>query len=232
MVKVVIFDDDRTFSIMLKKDLEVCGFNVMTRFTGIDGVDFIVKNVPDLILMSFDLPVISGYSIVKEIRRMNVTIPVIFFSSQNDVNEVVNCFEIGGNDYIRKPIELRELIVRMKNQLTDGKLKNLQIDELQQIRIGDICFDFISNTICEGDNVCHITKTQSLIVRCLLINKGQIVPFEKVAYECFGSEDFSVAMMNSLKVLVCKLRKNMCEKGIMNMRIETYRKKGMCLYVR
>jgi len=231
MVKVMIFDEDRTFSIMLKKDLEVCGFNVVTRFTGIDGVDFIVKNAPDLLLMNYDLPVVSGCSIVKEIRRLNVTTPVIFFSSQNDVNEVVNCFESGGNDYIRKPIELRELIVRMKNQLTDVKLKNLQVDEYQFIRVNDLCFDFISNTISKGDIICRVTKTQSLILRCLLINKGRIVDFESIARECFGYEEFTVAAMNSLKVLLCKLRKNLSKCGITDIRIETYRRKGMCLYI-
>lgn len=231
MVKVMIFDDDRTFSILLKKDLEVCGFYVMTRFDGKDGVDEILKNAPDLILTNCELPVTSGHVIVKEIRKLNVTTPVIFFSSQGDVNEAVKCFESGGNDYIRKPVELRELLARMKNQLAYLKLNDIQIDECQCVRINDTYFDFISNTVCEENKVCHITKTQSSILKALLAKKGQIVPFENILKECLGEEDFSVAAKNSLKVQLSKLRKNLNESGVKNVRVETYRKKGMCLYV-
>lgn len=231
MVKVMIFDDDRTFSIMLKKDLEVCGFYVIARFYGTDGVDLIVKNAPDLILINYELPDTPGHVMVSEIRKLNINTPVIFFSSQGDVNEAVKCFEAGGNDYIRKPVELRELLARMRNQLADLRLNNFQIEECQYVRINDICFDFISNTISEDGKVCRMTKAQSSIIKTLLAKKGQIVSFEDIVKGCFGDEDFSVAAMNSLKVLLCKLRKNLSESGVKGVRVETYRRKGMCLYV-
>lgn len=231
MVKVMIFDDDRTFSIILKKDLEVCGYSVVVRFTGVDAIDHILKNAPDLILINYNLPVVSGCEVVSEIRKMNVGTPVIFFSSENDANEVVNSFESGGNDYIRKPIELRELLARMKNQLPNVKLETLQEIDSEFVRIKNISFDFLSNNISQDGRVCQITKTQALIIKRLLTNKGQIVPFETIVNECLNSCEFTVDAMNSMKVILCKLRKNLENKGITGLRIETYRRKGICLYI-
>ena len=231
MVKVMIFDDDRTFSVILKKDLEVCGYNVIARFTGVDGVDLIVRNAPELILINSELPVVSGREIIREIRKLNITTPVVFFSSDGDVNEVVNCFEAGGNDYIRKPVELRELLVRMKNQLPEKKVQSLQVGENEYVQINGVRFDFISNCICENGGVCQMTKTQASIVKRLLQNKGQIVSFDVILNECLNSNGNNVDAMNSMKVILCKLRKNLEGKGIAGLRIETYRRKGICLYV-
>lgn len=231
MVKVMIFDDDRTFSVILKKDLEVCGYNVIARYTGVDGVDQIVRNAPDLILINSELPVVSGREIIREIRRLNVTTPVVFFSSDGDVNEVVDCFEAGGNDYIRKPVELRELLVRIKNQLPEKKFQSLQVSENEYVQINGVCFDFISNSICQNGKVCQMTKTQASMVRCLLKSKGQIVTFDVILNECLNSSGCDVDAMNSMKVILCKLRKNLEDKGISGLRIETYRRKGICLYI-
>jgi len=231
MVKVMIFDDDKSFSVLLKKDLEVCGYDVVTRFTGIDGLEQIVRNAPDLILINSVLPVLDGCEIVSGIRKLNIATPVIFFSSANDTDEVVRCFESGGNDYIRKPVELRELLVRMKNQLPEGKRKCLQVDETDYMKINGVCFDFMSNCICEDEKICQITKTQASVIRCLLLNKGKIVSFETILNECLNSDGFNNYAMNCLKVLLCRLRKNLEDKGITKLRIETYRKKGICLYV-
>lgn len=231
MVKVMIFDEDRSFSVLLKKDLEVCGYDVVARFTGVDGIDYIVKNAPDLILINSVLPVLDGCEIVRDIRKMNIATPVIFFSSDNDVDEVVRCFEAGGNDYIRKPVELRELLARMKNQLPEGKRKCLEISDTDYVKINGVCFNFISNFIIEDEKVCQMTKTQASIIRCLLLKKGQIVPFDTIVNECLNSTEFNIDAMNCLKVILCKLRKNLDEKGISRLRIETYRKKGICLYI-
>lgn len=231
MVKVMIFDDDRSFLVMLKKDLEVCGYNVIAHYSGADAVDHIVKNIPDLILINSVLPVKDGKEIVAEIRKLDLKTPAIFLSSDNDVNDVVNCFEAGGNDYVRKPIELRELLARIKNQLPKNEATNSQIDENECFDVNGTRFDYISNSICQGDRICQMTKKQASIVRCLMIRKGQVVPFETIVNECFNTPEFSNESMNCMKVILCKLRKNLENNGISGLRIETYRKKGICLYV-
>ena len=106
MVKVLLFDNDRLRSVVLKKDLEVCGFKVAICHDGTDALNIIVKNMPDVILAEFELPVRNGFEIVSDIRRLNINTPVLLLSSNNSVDEAVISFDAGADDYISERYRL------------------------------------------------------------------------------------------------------------------------------
>ena len=232
MVIVLLFDNDRLRSVVLKKDLEVCGFKVAICHDGTDALNIIVKNTPDVILAEFELPVRNGFEIVSDIRRLNINTPVLLLSSNNSVDEAVISFDAGADDYIRKPIELRELLARINYNLPKIKRVDSKIDADAVMVVNGVKFDFLSNVIIQDDNCCQISKMQASIIRLLLENKGEIVSFETILNSCFNnsSRDYFNAM-NSLKVVISRLRRNLYDTAITSLRIETYRKRGICLYI-
>lgn len=164
--------------------------------------------------------------------ELNINTPVLLLSSNNTVDEAVHSFEVGADDYIRKPVELRELLARINHNLPKIKRVDSKIDADAVMVVNGVKFDFISNVIIQDDNCCQISKMQASIIRLLLENKGEIVTFDNILKSCFNnsSRDYFNAM-NSLKVVISKLRRNLCDSAITSLRIETYRKRGICLYI-
>ncbi|MGN0032478.1 MAG: response regulator transcription factor [Candidatus Limimorpha sp.] len=232
MIKVLLFDNDRLRSVVLKKDLEVCGFKVAIRHDGTDALNIIVKNTPDIILANFELPIRNGFDIVSDIRKLNISTPVLLLSSNNNVDEAVHSFDVGANDYIRKPIELRELLARINYNLPKNKQVSVKIEDDAVLNVSGVKFDFISNVIIQEENCCQLTKMQASIIRLLLQNKGEIVPFDNILSSCFNNNSRCYYdAMNCLKVVISKLRRNLYNSSITSLRIETYRKRGICLYI-
>lgn len=232
MTKILLIEDYKVLASALKTDLEACGFEVMLCYTGENSVNLFLKYLPDILLVDINLPVKNGFEIVNEIRDMHIKTPVIFISARDGVEDVVQGFKVGGNDYIRKPFDPRELVARIYALLAPTAKTKINISQLSIIRINTIEFDFVADIISQGINTCTLTPTQASIVKYLLKNKGNIVPFELIINECFkGNNDYTEFTKNSLKVLLSNLRKKLTDRGITDMRIITYRTKGICLYV-
>lgn len=231
MVKVMLFEENKIHGMILKKDLESVGIEATLYNDKCACCDAIEKVIPDIVMVDVSGISKDGFEIVEELRMKGHNVPVIFMSSNNSIDDVIYGLQIGGGDFLIKPFDPRELIARIDLILSYRGKTRQQNNVLVSKKINDVVFDFTSNSLQQGMKVCAMTPTQSLIVKYLLEKKNQIVSFDNIIDTCKKNNRLLNYSMNGLKVTMSKLRKNISECGITNIKIETYRRKGFCLHI-
>lgn len=139
--RVLIVDDNEENLRVLGDILTMRDYKVELAFSALQAFELIKSSAPfDLILLDIQMPVMSGYDVCEQLKRNPLTrdIPVIFISAHNEVEDIVHGFEVGGVDYITKPLQIREVLARVENQLTLARQrqalmeKNALIEALRQ----------------------------------------------------------------------------------------------------
>jgi DNA-binding response OmpR family regulator len=116
-IKVLYVEDELFLGKIVKETLELRGFEVIMESDGADVIRSFEKSNPDICVFDVMLPNRSGFELAEDIRKLNDDVPVIFLTAKTQTDDVVHGFKIGGNDYIRKPFSMEELIVRIENAL-------------------------------------------------------------------------------------------------------------------
>src|SRR6266567_975158 len=115
--KVFYVEDEVFLARIVKESLESRGFDVIMESDGAKAMDLFRKSQPDICILDLMLPNKDGFAIADEIREINEDIPIIFLTAKTQTEDVIKGFTLGGNDYIRKPFSMEELIVRIQNLL-------------------------------------------------------------------------------------------------------------------
>src|ERR1044071_5694205 len=115
--KIFYVEDELFLARIVKESLESRGFEVILENDGAKAIDSFKKSKPDICVLDIMLPNQDGFAIADEIRELNEDIPIIFLTAKTQTEDVVKGFTSGGNDYIRKPFSMEELIVRIQSQL-------------------------------------------------------------------------------------------------------------------
>src|SRR5436190_14820146 len=115
--KILYVEDELFLGKIVKESLESRGFEVIMESDGAKATGAFKKAEPDICVLDIMLPNKDGFTIADEIRELNENVPIIFLTAKTQTEDVVKGFAIGGNDYIRKPFSMEELIVRIQNLL-------------------------------------------------------------------------------------------------------------------
>ena len=116
-IKVLYVEDELFLGKIVKETLESRGFDVLMQTDGAKVVSDFVAYRPDITILDVMLPNKSGFEIAAEIRKIDEDVPLIFLTAKTQTEDVVKGFKLGGNDYLRKPFSMEELIVRIENLL-------------------------------------------------------------------------------------------------------------------
>lgn len=132
---ILIVDDTPDNLRLLARILETEGYRVRKSLTGKMALQGACRNPPDLILLDINMPDMSGYVVCQELKASEITshIPIIFISALNQINDKVRAFEIGGQDYIAKPFQELEVLMRVKNQLLIQQQRQQLVEQNQQL---------------------------------------------------------------------------------------------------
>jgi len=143
--------------------------------------------------------------LAKEIRKENQDIPIIFLTAKSQTEDVVEGFSLGGNDYLKKPFSMEELIVRINALLKRGK------DELNDgpIKIGNYIFNLKKQTLQIGTEIENLTHREAHLLYYLIKNKNQVLERSFILKKLWGDDDFFNA--RSMDVFITKLRKKLKE---------------------
>ena len=200
-IKVLLVEDEKTLAMIIKDTLDDEGFDVTLAYNGIEGL-FLAKVVnPDVIVTDIMMPKKDGFSMVCELRRKRCTIPVLFLSARSSANDVVEGFELGGNDYLKKPFGMAELVVRIKALL--HKIVVCPVEETT-FTLGEYVFDSITQALsCHGEKTL-LSNRESEILKRLCINQNRIMPMKEVLLDLWGDDSFFNS--RSLHVFITKLR--------------------------
>ena len=218
--KITFAEDDLTLGTVVKDNLETLGYEVKLCRTGEEAFLSFKNDDPDLLLLDVMMPIRDGFSLAKEIRSLDKSIPIIFLTSKSRTKDVVEGFEMGGNDYIRKPFGMEELVVRMKSLLKKGERKKT----IDIVSIGQLKFDYERQVLTHGLEIWELSHKETELLHLLSENRGQILDRNTTLRSIWGDDDFFNA--RSMDVYVSKLRKRLSadpEVKIVNIRAQGFK---------
>jgi len=199
---VLIVEDEKTLSSIITDTLEVEGFFTLQSFDGNDGLKLFLEKRPDILIVDVMMPKMDGFEMVSKIRCTDKTTPILFLTARSSIEDLVFGFELGANDYLRKPFKMQELIIRIK-----ALLNRVMTDKATQMifNIGNYTFDSVSQTLTLENSIEKLSHLENEILKRLSMNINRIVDIQSLLLELWN--DDSPYNLNSLHGYIHKLRK-------------------------
>lgn len=169
MKNILIIEDDKAIQTLLKVALKQEGYETFSVRTAQEGIDLLIKNIIDLVILDLGLPDMDGTNVIDIIRGFSEQLPIIVVSARSNDDEKIKCFDKGANDYVQKPFSTQILLARIRSQLRHS---NYQNDSPIFIN-GDLKIDFTSHTVFLKDKEIHLTNYEYKILVLLAQNVGK-----------------------------------------------------------
>ncbi len=203
-IKVLLAEDEAALGQIIKESLETRNFEVVLCANGDIALEKYTSEAPELLVLDVMMPKKDGFTLAKEIRAINETIPIIFLTAKSQTADVVEGFAIGGNDYLKKPFSMEELIVRIHNLINRSKTqKNTQI-----IALGNYTFNFPKQELQYlSEKIIQLTHREAHLLFHLIQNKNSVLDRSVILNKLWGTDDFFTA--RSMDVFISKLRKKL-----------------------
>lgn len=200
--KILLVEDDFTLSFIIEDALLREGFDVTCAVNGEDGLSKFKTLLPDLVVADIMMPKMDGFEMVRRIRLDSPAVPVLFLTARTALEDVVKGFELGGNDYLRKPFQIAELVVRIKALLNRNRRGNT---EDTQITGGDCSLDFASQRLTVAGQTIELSHIEAIILDELFRHPNEVVEAKTLMYRIWQNDDYN--NLNRLHGFIYKLRK-------------------------
>lgn len=226
---ILAVDDESSILDLLKFNLEKEGFNFISAEDGEEGINKVLNEKTDLLLLDVMIPKMDGLSVCKKIRQENINIPIIMLSARGEEIDKVLGLEIGADDYITKPFSPREVIARIKANLRKfDKNKSVEEEQKNQIAVGSLILDLDKfEAIVRGTTVTDLTRREFEVLKFLAQKPGQIVTRETLLEKVWGYEYYGD--IRTVDVTVRRIREKI-EKNTSNPKI-IITKRGVGYYL-
>ena len=226
---ILAVDDESSILDLLKFNLEKEGFNFISAEDGEEGINKVLNEKPDLLLLDVMIPKMDGLSVCKKIRQENINIPIIMLSARGEEIDKVLGLESGADDYITKPFSPREVIARIKANLRKfDKNKSAEEEQKNQIAVGSLILDLDKfEAIVRGTTVTDLTRREFEVLKFLAQKPGQIVTRETLLEKVWGYEYYGD--IRTVEVTVRRIREKI-EKNTSNPKI-IITKRGVGYYL-
>ena len=208
-IKLLLIEDDVNLSYIMKSILEeiIGGYEVDVAVNGKEGLDRFNSFVPDVIVSDIEMPVMNGYEAVKKIRQTNSEIPIVLASGKVNPQSVTAGYEVGADNYIKKPYTPEELDAHIKS-LINLKTGGKSCSKSKVYQIGKYVHNSKSLTLNFGESEkTLLTAKESQILELLIQNKGKIVKREEIIKTFWNEKVDNFFASRSLDVFITKLRK-------------------------
>ncbi len=174
MPEILIIEDERPIAELLKYSLEREGYQVRMAHTGADGLAAIAAKTPDLILLDLMLPDMDGLSICRQVTEQRRA-PIIIVSAKNDQVDKIIGLEYGADDYITKPFDIREVLLRIQSVLRRGGAASPQTGPSDVLSLGDLTLTRSKHEVQKGGVRIELTPKEFDLLAILLENKGKVL---------------------------------------------------------
>ena len=202
MNKILYAEDEVALGKIVLDSLESRGFTVKWVHRGDQVVSAYEEFQPDICVLDVMMPGKDGFMVDREPKRALKSAPVIFLTAKSETRDVLQGFESGGNDYIRKPFSIEELIIRINNLLSlEGKRQN----EKGNIYLGEMKYDPESLQLTRGDVVVNLSHRENELLKYLHHHRKGIILRKDILTEIWGDDHYFHS--RNLDVYIRKLRK-------------------------
>ena len=201
--KVFYVEDELFLARIVKESLESREFDVIMENDGAKAVDLFKKSQPDICVLDVMLPNKDGFEIADEIREINENIPIIFLTAKAQTEDVIKGFTLGGNDYIRKPFSMEELIIRIQNLLRLRKDGSKKINA-ESIRMGKYNFQINRQVLSNDQEKRKLSFRESELLKLLYESRDKVIDRRDILNLLWGNDSFFNS--RNLDVYITKLR--------------------------
>lgn len=208
-IKLLLVEDEQTLADIIADTLSGNGFDVRVAYDGEQGIAACEEFAPEVIVSDIMMPKVDGFSLADRLRRSHSRVPILFLSARSSVDDVVEGFERGASDYLRKPFAMSELIVRLR--ALAGRAERQQRDDRHSYEIGSYLFDYDKRLLLRGDCRDTLSAREAEVLRMLADPIGQTVAINAILLKAWDDDSFFAA--RSLHVFITKLRHRFADDG-------------------
>ena len=201
--KILYVEDELFLAKIVRESLETRGFEVVMESDGAKVMDVFKKARPDICVLDVMLPNKDGFAIADEIRELDEQIPIIFLTAKTQTEDVVKGFTLGGNDYIRKPFSMEELIVRIQHLLRGIKEGTARIQG-GNFNLGKYNFQLSRQLLSIDGKERKLSFRESELLKLLYENKEKVIDRRDILNLLWGNDSFFNS--RNLDVYITKLR--------------------------
>ena len=212
---ILVVDDEQSIMELLVFNLQKEGYNTLEAYDGVTAVEMAINEKPDLILLDVMIPKMDGISVCKKIRyALNISnIPILMISAKDTESDKIVGLEMGADDYITKPFQIREVMARIKANLRKAEL-NTNIDAMNNkknedkndiIKVGDLSLDLKKVEAKVKGEVINLTKKEFDVLKYLASQPGQVVTREMLLREVWEYEEY-VGSIRTIDVTMNRIR--------------------------
>jgi DNA-binding response OmpR family regulator len=211
-MKILLLEDDLMLSEVIVEHLEAYHYHVTTVYDGIEAEDLLFQEKFDLLLLDVNVPLLDGFELLKSLRKAENETPAIFITSMNSPENVSEGFELGANDYLKKPFEMIELKARI-----DNLKRQFKIDDSETIQIAnDIHYNTARFILTIQGNSFQLSKKEGEFLAYFLHHRGEVLSAEQLMVNVWSYDTAPSAA--TLRTYIKTLRKYLGEKSISTIR--------------
>lgn len=202
-IKILYVEDELFLGKIVRETLESRGFEVVMESDGEKATPAFKKLNPDICILDIMLPNKDGFTIADEIRDLNEEVPIIFLTAKTQTEDVVKGFNMGANDYIRKPFSMEELIARIQNLLRNKGEQSTKVQG-DKVDIGKYNFQLNRQVLSNGSEDRKLSYRESELLKLLYENRDRIIDRKDILNLLWGNDSFFNS--RNLDVYITKLR--------------------------
>jgi DNA-binding response OmpR family regulator len=211
MKKILLVEDDPNLGMLLQDYLQLKGkFDVVLCKDGEEGLRIFTKGQYDICILDVMMPKKDGFTLAKEIRKINTNIPIIFATAKAMMEDKTEAFNLGGDDYITKPFRIEELLLRIQALLKRVSDSEKRADEQQtKFKVGKYQFDYTAQLITMDKRQQKVSTKEAELLRLLCLKKNEVLTREEALISIWHDDNYFNG--RSMDVFLSKLRKYLKE---------------------
>lgn len=186
MIKILIVEDNYNLRKMIDIYLKQNNFETYLASNGLEALDILDKNVIDLIVCDIMMPKMNGFELIEEIRSFYTDLPIIIVTAKESKEDKIAGFKLGTDDYMTKPIDLEEMLMRINALLRRYNIKNNH-----KLNMGDMELDYDNLSIKKGEEIIYLPKKEFYLLYKLLSYPGRIFTRMELMDEIWGMDSSS-----------------------------------------
>ncbi|PUV23359.1 response regulator transcription factor [Sphingobacterium athyrii] len=201
MIDILYVEDEPSLAMIVADSLEANGFRVVHCSNGDEALASFNNARPDIMVVDVMMPVMDGFTLATRIREMDTLLPIIFLTAKVQTEDVVRGFRLGGDDYVKKPFKIEELIVRIESLLKN----NPKMLFGQKLMIGDYTLDSLKHQLIYQGEALKLSFRESELLRKLYEQKDKVIPREEIMRAYWSHDKYFTG--RSLDVFISRIRK-------------------------
>lgn len=189
--RILIVEDEESLASMLKLNLEMEGYHVVHVADGISAIEKLRHQAFDLAILDVMIPEMDGLTVCQTVRIEGNRTPILFLSAKGSGKDKVEGLKLGGDDYLAKPFDLEELLLRVSKLIKRHDEGHRSIAEQEEYSFGPNSVNFLKYTITDKEGEVHvISKRETMLLKLLIQKAGEVVSREEILEKVWGYDVF------------------------------------------